>query len=228
MRDAQSSGSSGSSSGGWTTAAWVFGAVCVALFVYGTAIGDQTLRFWAKPWPVLILAAAVHRRTDNAYGRLIRNGLVASAVGDIFLELESGFLAGMVAFLIGHLFYLAAYLKRDRTPRWWLAIPFAIWGLVILTSLRIGLEAADMLIPVAVYCVAICAMLWRAWARCRPGVPLDLWIAAWGATLFAISDSMIAVARFGPGFVGSDYWIISLYWLGQAGIAYSALRDSGR
>lgn len=215
--------SSASKSSPALIATCILGLGTAAAFIYGIFVDDAALQLWTKPWPVLVLAWLVHRclRSEDAYAGHIRSGLLASVVGDICLEFEAGFLPGMGAFLIAHVFYLLAYAARDKTPRYLLAVPFGLWAVVVLGGLQSGLRDAGMLIPVGVYTLVICTMLWRAWARIRGGVSMDVWIAAVGATLFAVSDTMIAVSMFGPGFSGADYWIIVLYWLGQSGIAYS-------
>jgi uncharacterized membrane protein YhhN len=72
----------------------------------------------------------------------------------------------------------------------------------------------ELLIPVALYALAISAMLWRALA-CGG-------LAALGATSFVASDSLIGVDRFVTPFAAAPYLIILLYWLGQWAIAASA------
>ncbi len=213
---------------------WTLAVLTVGVFLYATATGDGQWRLLTKPWPVLLLALRLHWALKESgapqeiYTRRIRNGLLASAVGDICLEFEAGFLPGMLAFLIGHLFYVAAYLNADRAARWARAVPFVLWGAGVIYLLQEGLSAAGMLIPVSLYTAVICTMMWRAVARIRPGAGLDVGWAVAGALLFAVSDTLIAVTRFGPDIVGAPYWIIILYWLGQWGIAQSAVVPRAR
>ena len=84
--------------------------------------------------------------------------------------------------------------------------------------------------PVAVYTLVICAMMWRAAARLAPATKpsTDVIAAFVGAVSFAASDTMIAVDRFGQSWTGARYWIIVLYWLGQLGITYSAVAKPAR
>ena len=66
--------------------------------------------------------------------------------------------------------------------------------------------------------------MWRAAALLDR--PADFWTLAafFGALLFAASDTLIAVNRFHTPTPGAGYLIIVSYWLGQWGIARSAVR----
>ncbi len=220
----------------------IVGLAGAVAFLIGLS-GDHTLvRLLAKPVPVLamtVLAMTVLAMTAmtaaaasrQAYGRLIAAGLLACALGDVLLELgDHTFLAGVGAFLVGHLFYTAAFLLHTRAARPWLALPMVIWGASLLLFLRPGLAEHGMTLPVAVYAAVICTMLWRAAARWQPGSPIDPGVLAAliGALLFVASDSLIALNRFHFGGAHAApsamrYWIIMLYWLGQLGITASVL-----
>ena len=86
-----------------------------------------------------------------------------------------------------------------------------------------------LLIPVAAYALTISAMLWRALARVgEPDIArASAWLAAVGALLFVISDSLIGINRFVMPFEAAKYAIIITYWLGQFGIAASAFKRHG-
>lgn len=202
------------------------GFAAVAAFLVGQALDLHLLRLLAKPWPVLALAFVVWARGRRPYAHPIICGLLLSALGDILLEVgETTFLPGVGAFLLAHVAYIFAFLGETRKPHWVRALPFAIWGLAIVVWLRPGLEAAGMLIPVAVYAATICSMMWRAVARLGDGANGSK-ITAAGAFLFAASDTLIAGQRFGGelDFEGIRYAIIILYWIGQAAIAAGTWR----
>jgi uncharacterized membrane protein YhhN len=166
----------------------------------------------AKPIPVLCLAAMVLRR-PSADARMVGAGLVLSAAGDVFLEFPERFLFGLSAFLLAHLCYLAAFLCRSRAAEVTRLLPFVVWTTATLAWLWPGL--GPMHGPVTAYVVVITAMMWRAAAVGGS--------AAWGAILFGLSDTLIALDRFGSPIAGVRYAIMVLYWAGQAGIAASAL-----
>lgn len=70
-------------------------------------------------------------------------------------------------------------------------------------------------------------MLWRALARL--GTDTDrqsALLAAGGAALFVLSDSLIGINRFLSPFSGASYLILLSYRLGRFGIAASAVARS--
>ena len=80
-----------------------------------------------------------------------------------------------------------------------------------------------------VYALAISAMLWRALARLGTQVPQkSALLAAAGALIFVVSDSLIGIDRFVVRFSAAPYLIILFYWLGQWGIAASVFSQSKR
>jgi uncharacterized membrane protein YhhN len=179
-----------------------------------------------KPFPALALAAWVAFRCPRLLGRLTTAGLVLSAVGDVLLEMGF-FLPGLLAFLSAHLAYVAAFLSAERRPALGRALPFVAWGLLAFGVLLPGLGA--MALPVAVYVAVICTMMWRAAARVgSPGTPaLAASLGLAGAVAFGASDTLIAWNRFGRPIPGVRWPIMILYWLGQSGLASSAVLGCG-
>ncbi|HEV8253162.1 MAG TPA: lysoplasmalogenase [Vicinamibacteria bacterium] len=174
-------------------------------------LGGPGLRIVAKPIPVLCLAAMVLRRA-SAYARVVGAGLVLSAAGDVLLEFPGRFLFGLSAFLLAHLCYLTAFLYRSRAAQVGRLLPFVAWTSATLVWLWPGL--GPMRGPVTAYVIVITAMMWRA--------AVVGGSAGWGALLFGLSDTLIALDRFGSPIPGVRYPIMVLYWAGQTGIAVSA------
>lgn len=202
-------------------APWAFGIPAAAFFV-GLALDLPTLRLVTKPIPVLVLAlvvATVAPRTR--YRTLVGMGLVFGATGDLLLELGR-FVPGLVAFLVGHLWYLAALWGLDRRLSPGTAIPFAIWGVGLTAALAGG--AGDLLLPVAVYAAVLCIAMWRGGSLLgtdlsRPAV----WATFVGLVSFGVSDSLIAIDRFGPEVPGARWVIMVTYWAAQALVAGGAV-----
>lgn len=200
----------------------VAAAAVVAALVYLVAVVREVpwLRLVAKPLPALLLAAWVSSRGRDVLGRLVAVGLVLSAVGDTLLELGH-FLPGLVAFLLAHVGYVAAFVSSDARPALARALPFAAFGVGVFAVLRPGLGA--MALPVGVYVAAISTMMWRAAARVNGHAPARAaWLGLAGAVAFGASDTIIAFDRFRVPIPGARWPIMTLYWLGQWGIAASA------
>ncbi len=205
----------------------MLGVAAAACYLVGVALPSPSLRLLTKAVPVLCLAAWVGSRAADPLGRWLAVGLVLSAAGDLCLEGDR-FLPGLGAFLLAHVAYALGFFAASRRPALFRALPFALYGAgmyIYLWPLR------PLAVPVLAYTVAICVMMWRAAARI--GAPGDTFFAASlglaGALLFAASDTLIALDRFHASITGAGYPIIMLYWLGQLGIAGSAVaRHSGR
>jgi alkenylglycerophosphocholine/alkenylglycerophosphoethanolamine hydrolase len=80
---------------------------------------------------------------------------------------------------------------------------------------------------VAFYIVAICLMLWRAWALVGGGrhPPRLAVLAALGATAFALSDLLVAYNRFIEPVLALQVLLMVLYWGAQWLITASVVRD---
>jgi uncharacterized membrane protein YhhN len=197
----------------------------VLLFVLGLHLELKWLCLLSKPLPVIALVLWLRTVAASAYQRWITIGLLCSLLGDVLLEWPANlFVFGLGAFLIAHLAYLLAYLgESKRLAPLALLLAFAVAGSMFSVLASSGL--GDLLIPVAFYSLAIGCMLWRALARLGTlGIATrSAWLAAGGALLFVLSDSLIGINRFVAPFDGARYAIILSYWLGQLGIAASVI-----
>ena len=114
-----------------------------------------------------------------------------SLVGDVALLLpEQWFLAGLVAFLLAHLAYVAGMVQLDLHPPWGAVIVLvavAVVGRRILGAVRA--EEPPLLGPVTIYLVVISAMAIIAWATGQP------WLIV-AAMLFFASDATLGWHRF--------------------------------
>lgn len=164
---------------------------------------------------------------DNAYGQFIFAGLIACALGDVFLlsrQSQTVFRLGMLAFAIGHICYVLAagqILRPDMSMLVFLAtgvLGLGI-GLCVFKSLKSNLPK-DMVWPVGVYTLIISLMLARAFQTDMNGSHLFLLA---GAILFAISDIFVARDRFVAPNPKNAWAITPLYFGAQAMFALSVL-----
>ena len=207
----------------------ILASMGAATYLYGVSTHALLLCLLSKPLPVLALLGWLQDAPASPYRRWISIGLLCSLLGDILLAWPVDlFVYGLGAFLLAHLAYLKAYLVDCRRP----AVPalaLALLAGVGLFSMMAAKGLGDLLIPVAVYALAISAMLWRALARLGSHVPKrSAWLAAAGALAFVVSDSLIGIDRFVLPFGAAPYLIILCYWIGQWGIAASVFSQSKR
>ena len=206
----------------------LLGLLGAALFLYARLSGLNELGLLSKGIPVIALLLWLRTAPSGLYRRWISLGLLASLAGDILLDWPADlFVFGLGAFLLAHLAYLRAYLSDCRQPAW-LALLLALGAGGTMFAILASANLGPLLIPVACYALAISAMLWRALARLgQPGLPsISTRLAAGGAALFVLSDSLIGINRFVAPFDAAPLAIMLTYWLGQWAIAASAFNRS--
>lgn len=210
---------------------WVLGVMAASAFVVGVALEMYWLRLLTKPIPVGCMAAWLWFREEEKgwYEWGILLGLLCSIGGDMFLELSAGmFVVGLGWFLTAHLFYVMAYTSATRRAVALQLLPFLGYGVALYAYMygSIQQKFPRLVIPVALYTLVICCMMWRASAMLQEA---DIrrqaaWSALLGAMIFASSDSVIALNKFVWPIPGARYVIIVTYWLGQLGIVRSVMR----
>jgi len=170
---------------------------------------------------ILLIAVQAGKPDTLLYKYAIIAGLVCSLAGDVFLMLPSDrFVAGLVSFLIAHLFYIAAFTSGTGFGFSWRSLaPFVIYGIFILSVLSPHL--GEMKLPVLVYMVVILVMAWQAWERWSQTGQSEALLAFLGAVLFLISDSALAVNRFRGQYKSAQALILSTYFAAQWLIALS-------
>jgi uncharacterized membrane protein YhhN len=200
----------------------------------------QQIKIWKPLCTLLVILIAAlsftgpYESADDLYSTLILTGLGFSLVGDvllIFQEYAKAFMWGLVAFLVAHLMYIAAfvYLQTNllQAQSSWgelvSAVVLAVVGASVYRYLSPGL--GKMRAPVIAYIVVISAMVHRAAAIAlvHPG-PATQWIFIFaGALLFYISDAVLAINKFRMDGKMPHYrlWNLTTYYTGQLLIALS-------
>jgi uncharacterized membrane protein YhhN len=190
------------------------GAAALAVLLWSEVRDRSLARGLAKATcSACFVAVALSGGVHGRYAALVVTGLLLSVAGDVLLlsRAKKTFLAGLVAFLLAHVAYAAAFAPRSSRPM--LLLPLVVAALAgILTWLWPHL--GEMRLPVLAYCAVIGAMVWLAL-----GVPDPL--VRWGAGLFFVSDLFVARGRFvRPGKLNQlAGW--PLYYAGQFLLALS-------
>jgi len=158
----------------------------------------------------------------SLYGRLILLGLALSWCGDMFLvgSSKTAFLSGLVAFLLAHVAYVAAFVRHGYDRRW-------VWAATVpVTAIAIGVFAwlgpntpPDLMNPVRAYVAVISLMvIFAIGTRGRRG---SLLIVA-GAILFFLSDLSVAALRLVQTEHPTYIVGLPLYYGGQVCLALSS------
>lgn len=213
-----------------------FGVVTAGIALsnwYAVATGRRRLEWWSKLLTMvgLIAVSLAAGAGSSATGWWLLAALLFGLLGDLALlgHTEGRFVAGVAAFLVGHLAYLVCFANLGLpAPGWsWL-------GLLVLAVVAFGsrevvptayrLSGVKLAVPIAVYSLVIGAMLVVAWLT-------GLALVAAGATVFVVSDTIIAVTLaktdFGRPAGRAQLAVMVTYHLGQALIAAGVLSQLG-
>ena len=198
------------------------GVAVVALVVCDYR-GFRPGRYLCKPLAALafLWLALVMGATGSSYGTWILAGLVCCLAGDLLLmaDNERCFLAGLVAFLCGHLCYCIAFLGLGDS-----LTGFAVNTLPALLLLVFSLRwlmpyvGPEMKVPVIAYTVVITLML--LCAGLTFGQPVAM-LTICGAWCFAISDLAVARRQFVNPSPSNGLWGTPLYFGAQMLLAAS-------
>lgn len=185
----------------------VVGAVTGASMGSADAIDSWRWLHWVcKPLAtVLILAWVWQMRmpVSRAYRQRILVGVVFSLIGDIFLMLSPRwFIAGLLAFLLAHGCFIAAFLTdkplRERPLSWLLCLAFGAGAVAVLWPAL----ATPLRVAVPVYIAVLATMAGQAVGRARWMVAVGnanastARFAATGALVFMLSDGLLAWNKF--------------------------------
>lgn len=160
--------------------------------------------------------------TDTTFGHWMLVALILCMVGDLCLmpDDDRGFLAGLAAFLCGHLLFAVAFVQLPANPAGLVlsGVPALVLLLLVWRWLMPHVNR-DMKIPVMVYILVITAMLICAGLTLgQPAAPYVI-CGAWG---FAFSDVAVARRQFvKPDSRMNGVWGTPLYFLSQMVLASS-------
>jgi uncharacterized membrane protein YhhN len=197
---------------------WLLPAVLALVDWNAVAREDRRTETWAKPAVLgsLIVTALVLGATDTTAGVWLLVALALGLVGDVFLldDSDTRFRLGLAAFLVGHLAYVVCFVKLGLDPAGWSWVAWIILLACLLatrhvapaTYMRGGMSLAA---PVALYTVVIGAMVILAFDTGEP-------LIAIGASVFAASDSILAVDRFVRPQPWAHVVVMVTYHVGQA------------
>lgn len=164
---------------------------------------------------ILLFAAMTPPLVSTTYKKILLTGLFVCMIADGVIY---WFMAGLITFFIGHLFYIAAFKRASREP-----VP--IWAAILLLLYSVGFavlvagsqfaEGQIVLgIAIVAYIAVIFTMGWMA-------IKTRLKLAIIGALLFMFSDSVLAIDRFVYEIPYRDAFVMVTYYAAQVFIAAS-------
>ncbi|MEP1470657.1 MAG: lysoplasmalogenase [Halieaceae bacterium] len=198
---------------------------CIAIpaLVVSDFRGFRAGRLLFKPLAALafIWLAITLNATDSLYGQWLLAGLFFCLLGDLLLmpDHSGSFLAGLLAFLIGHLLYVVAFVQLGNAWNLMLltGVP-ALLLLVLSTRWLMPHVQPEMKLPVRSYIVVITGMLLAAGLTGNQPAGILVIIGAWG---FALSDLAVARQRFVQPGPLNGLWGTPLYFFSQMLLAGS-------
>jgi uncharacterized membrane protein YhhN len=221
-------------------AAGAFALVSAAHLVAHLAGAEQFAE--VSQWFVMpLLALVVWMATSPAPGgskdgvrrsRLVRWTLVAlgfSWLGDTAPDLSSGdasFLTMVGFFLVAQVSYLIAFWPYRGQSLLRRPLALVPYGLALGVLIAVCAPyAGSLLVPVVVYGVCLVSM-----GVLSTGIDR---VAGIGGAIFLVSDALIALGAFVPGFeipgpLSSGFWVMLTYLAGQALLAVGILRRDAR
>jgi len=175
--------------------------------------------------PFLIIIYLLNARQN--FKITILAALLFSWAGDVILCFS--FIPGLACFLLAHVMYVIAFFKTSGkseliTKRIYLLFPVILYGAGLLCLLYENLDG--MRLPVITYTIVILTMLFAAINRYGKVSRLSFILVLAGALLFVISDSLIAVNKFGYPFRFSGVAVMTTYIAAQYLIVTGVLKQS--
>jgi uncharacterized membrane protein YhhN len=192
-----------------------------------------TAKLWASLAFVVVGVLALGRiggddprRVELAHAIVV--GLGLGALGDACLAGpgKRWRLAGLVAFLLGHLAYVVGISRVEPVARWlgdagWFAAPPI--ATAVGASIALWRRLGGLRLPVIAYVATITAMVIAAIACARGSALPDAqrYRLAVGAMAFFASDLAVARERFIARGIANKLWGLPAYYAGQLLLAWS-------
>lgn len=189
--------------------------------------GNFELRFYSKPLIIVSLIAYFYQISKPASQTLlvktVLSALIFSWIGDILLLWEEFFIYGLASFLVAQICYIIAFKVAQKSPEsllnhnfvktFFINLPIYILAAYIYYLIYPNLGGYKM--PVIVYTIVIVSMLTTSRERFGKSNPTSFWQVFLGASLFFVSDGLIALNRFYQAFPEAGVLIMGTYATGQ-------------
>lgn len=206
----------------WLTALPVVWAALLLGSVMASFLSRQRLATWLRLASSLTLVVAAwswylvaHAVPGAAlFALLVALGMTLGFLGDLLLAnaipVTQGFLAGMAAFALGHLAYIAAIISQTPQVQWAvegvaLLVGLAGWYVVVFRGGKDAMILRWAALPYALLLATTAGLALGLAIQMSAFLPL-----AFGAALFLLSDLLVAGEHFGNvrfPHIGDTVWL---------------------
>lgn len=164
---------------------------------------------------IILFAITTKSSLSHTYKKIIILGLVVCMIADGVIY---WFLAGLITFFIGHIFYIFAFrhIVQKPIPKWAATLLLLYGACIAIWIAGSQFQAGEMILGIAIIAY-ILIILMMGWAAIRTRLPL----AITGALLFMFSDSILAIDRFVFPIESRDALVMITYYAAQVFIAAS-------
>lgn len=208
-------------------------ALSLCLHLIGILFDNRTFQLVSKPFIIISLlgyfiVSLIKNR--SSFKKWIVLALLFSWAGDILLMFQENdqlfFLLGLSSFLLAHICYIFYFAKVKRAVRTgssvFIFVIAGLYGLAILWFLSPYL--GEMKWPVMIYGTIISIMFAMALHLGFLKNKKIVYLIVFGASLFVISDSVLALNKFYQSFGSANVLIILTYGLAQLFITEGAIQ----
>lgn len=210
----------------------IFSFLIIAELICDSVDFPNPWRYITKPSLLISLVFYFYGQSkglDSKTRMMMSIALVFSLSGDILLMFDEHsniyFMLGLVSFLLAHIFYCVVFLRKRNSkikPLELIAI-LSIYGLGFFYLLKDSLN--DLLIPVIVYMIVILIMVITAYLRYKRVPEKSFILVFFGALLFIISDTILAMDKFYRPIPFSGVYIMLTYAIAQYFIVLGILKQ---
>ena len=174
---------------------------------------------------LFVITALLQPHSIPAYYHYLLIGLIFCLMGDVCLALpqKKAFMGGLVAFLVGHVFYIFSFLSLTQILHWISTGVFIIFGVSAFIFFWLRPHLKSMLIPVLLYILVITVMASGAWTVFwKSSLQISgRTLVLVGSFCFYFSDLFVARNKFIKEEYRNRLLGLPLYYAGQFMLAFS-------
>ncbi|WBL43056.1 lysoplasmalogenase [Algoriphagus halophytocola] len=204
------------------------------LFLFATLVDmafiiehRNELRFFSKPLILTGLIGYFYFITRPISSTLLAKSMIGalifSLLGDVLLLWDQYFIYGIGAFMLAQVCYIIAFKVGQKAPERLPQVNFIrtffinlpIYFLAAFTFYLINPNLGTLKIPVIIYIIVIVSMITTARERFGKCNALSFWQVFIGASLFFISDGVIALNKFYQPIPDAGIIIMGTYAIAQ-------------